>query len=667
MAIVRNEACPKCRKNGHDKTGDHLIVFDNGNAYCSRAHFHKNAKPYWQKGDGKKVVDGGINGLIKYTVEQFREMEEAGKLKKPDVRILALGGMREELRYEVSTDSEQREMEKQWDRELALFNSFSVRNLVSRGIEGAIAKMYNVRVGLGKDGKVNRHFYPIYDEDMELVGAKCRNLPKDFRTGKLGRTWGKTKLFGQNTGKIVADSGGRRDVLLIVGGECDAMAAQQMLCESRKNTKWEGNLFHVWSVTKGEYSIQEIADNLKHIKKFNKVILAFDNDEVGQELTIKAVQLIREKAHVLQYPEGCKDANQCLLEEREAEFVDAWWNAGRPEISSIKTIDDLWEQATATVEMGISWPWPSLTRETFGIRPHNLYVIGGGPGVGKTEVAKEVIQHLTDHHNELVGVIFMEEPAHVTARVLAGKYINKKIHLPKNAVKKGHQDWDEGRDYTDEDAVRALLHLKNKNKIRIADCKGDTSISNILAMMEQLRAMGCKYIFIDNLTTISHEGKEGSVKAIDESMKRFGTYMQEEEVSIFLLSHLAKPDDSRTPYEEGGVVRLGDFRGSQSIAFWATFMIAVERNTVGDAGEKLITYLRCVKDRLTGQATGKTVLLRGNTKTGRLLEPDSHEGSRTKAKEAVKKANKVYKRVKGKGKGKPEKGKGRKEDKKREY
>lgn len=661
MSIIRNEPCPKCRKNGHDKTGDHLIIFDNGNGYCSRAHFHKNGKPFYQKGNGKKVVEHEINGTIRYTVEQFRELEDAGKLKDPDLRLLALGGMKEELRYEVSTDDEQRQMEKQWERELALFNAMSVRNLISRGIEGPIAKLYNVRVGLGKDGKVNRHFYPVYDEDMELVGAKCRNLPKDFRTGKLGRTWGKTKLFGQNTAKAVADSGSRKDVLLIVGGECDAMAAQQMLCESRKNTKWEGHLFHVWSVTKGEYSIQEIADNLKHIRKFGKVILGFDNDEVGQALTVKAAQLIREKAHVLTYPEGCKDANQCLLEDREAEFVDAWWNAGKPEVSSIKTISDLWDEATKTVDMGISWPWPSVTKETFGIRPHNLYVIGGGPGVGKTEVAKEVIQHLTDFHGHLVGIIFMEEPAHTTARVLAGKYINKKLHLPKNEVKKGHPDWDEGRDYTEEDAVRALMHLKNQNKIRIADCKGDTSISNILAMMEQLRAMGCKYIFIDNLTTISHEGKEGSVKAIDESMKRFGTYMQEEDVSIFLLSHLAKPDDNRIPYEEGGIVRLGDFRGSQSIAFWATFMLAVERNTVGEGDEKLITYLRCVKDRLTGQATGKTVLLRGNTKTGRLLEPTEHEAARKRANSAMDKDKSTKKEVKKKFSKKEKKGKKAKE------
>jgi hypothetical protein len=49
-------------------------------------------------------------------------------------------------------------------------------------------------------------------------------------------------------------------------------------------------------------------------------------------------------------------------------------------------------------------------------------------------------------------------------------------------------------------------------------------------------------------------------------------------------------------------------------------MMAVERNTEGDDQEKTITTVRCVKDRLTGMSTGKTALLYGNTKTGRLLE-----------------------------------------------
>jgi twinkle protein len=630
MAVTQNLPCPKCQENGHDREGNHLMVFEDGAMYCNRSHHHKTGEPYYrEKGKKHPIFEHDINGKIKYTEEQYRELESTGKLKDPKVRALALGGMREEVRYSVLDELEQLALEQQWERELSHFRTLKIKNLVSRGIRGEIAKLYGVRVGLNDKGRVARHYYPVYDEHMELCGSQCRNLPKDFRSGQLGKLWGKTKLFGQDTVSAVCASGARKDILLIVGGQCDAMAAQQMLIESRKNTKWEGHLFHVWSPHKGEAGIEELANNLKQIQKFKKVIFAFDADEVGQEFNRKAVNLVRDRAYILTYPDGCKDANQCLLEDRADEFVDAWWNSTQPSFSSIKSLDDhdLWERATKKVEMGMSWPWPTMTEHTFGIRPHNMYTIGGGSGVGKTEVAKEIIQYLMDFHNREVGVIFMEEPADMTAKVLAGKWINKKIHLPVNHHPKGHPQWDEGRDYTEKQAIKALDVLRAKKRLQIAECRGDTSINNIMAMCEQFVAMGIREIFIDNLTTISHDGKEGSVKAIDESMMRLGTFMQENPVSIFLLSHLSKPQDPRKPHEEGGAVRMSDFRGAMSISFWSTFMVGVERNTQADnLAERCTTYLRCVKDRLTGIATGEVVILQGNTKTGRLLEGATQRG-----------------------------------------
>ena len=622
MAISKSKACPKCRETGHDKDGSHLLLFPDGNGYCSHSHWHKNGNPYFEKkGKGKVTFDDNITGMVKYSQEEFTDLFNAKKLKDPCVRELALGGMKEQDKYAVMFDEERYEMESKWDAECEHFNKLPVKNLVGRGIKGEIAKLYNVRVGVDKKGKVARHYYPVYEiESGKLQGAKCRNLPKNFMTGRLGKVWGKTKLFGQSTGKVVSASKARKDILLIVGGECDAMAAQQMLHASREGTQWASQWFHVWSVMKGESGIGELVDNIKAIKKFKKVIFCFDNDKAGIELTRKACRLIREKAVVHTMPDGCNDPNECLLEDRCAEFVDAWWKAERPQVSQIKGVSDLYKEATAEVEMGLSFPWHGLTELTFGIRPHNMYTIGGGSGTGKTENAKEIISHLVDYHKEMTGIIFMEERASFTLRVLAGKWINKKLHLPKNHHPKGHDDWDKGRDYTTNQANAAIKSLESKGKLLIAECDGDTSIDNIIALMEELRAMGCKYIFIDNLTTITHDEGLSDVKGIDKSMKRLGTYMQEEPVSIFLLSHLAKPDSNRTPFEAGGQVRQSDFRGSQSVAFWSTFMIAVERNTEGNDEEKTITTIRCVKDRLTGMSTGKTVTLFGNTKTGRLLE-----------------------------------------------
>lgn len=643
MAIVRNLPCPKCRETGHDTDGNHLLVFEDQGQFCPKSQYHKSGETYYKKkGDKNPVFEYDINGKVKYSREEFFELQNDGKLSDPVVRLLALSGMKEETRYAVMFDTEQQELEDHWAREVKHFNMLKTKDLVTRGIRGDIAKLYNVRIGSDDKGRTARHYYPVYDQEMKIQGAQCRNLPKDFRFGNLGRTWGKNKLFGQNTVREVCKSGTRKQELLIVGGACDAMAAQQMLCESQDGTRYEGKLYHVWSVMKGEAGLIELVNNIKAIKKFKKIIFCFDNDKAGMELSKKACRLLKDRAVVLTLPDGCNDPNQVLLDDRGQEFVDAWWKADRPQVSQIKTVAELEKEAKMPMLMGLNFPWMSVTEMTLGIRAHNLYTIGGGSGTGKTEMAKEVIQYLTDYHGELCGVIFMEEKAAFTLRVLAGKWINKKIHLPKNQHKKGHPKWDKGRDYTDKEANRAIDNLVAKGKILIAECDGDTSIDNIIALTEELRALGCKYIFIDNLTTITHDEHLSDVKGIDKSMKRLGTYVQEEPVSIFLLCHLAKPDPTRKPFEQGGQVRQSDFRGSQSIAFWSTFMLAVERNTEGSSEEKLMTYLRCVKDRLTGMNTGLSVMLRGDTKTGRILEPGSHAAT---AKEAAK-----HKKLKKKGK-----------------
>lgn len=633
MTIVNNQPCPKCRKAGHDKTGDHLIIFENGAGYCNRAQYHKNGKPYYTLNGAKPVkIDGKeITGEIRYTAEQFLEIEKAGIFEKhPHLREVALGGMREKERYKVFNKAEKKAIQKQWKAGMKHFSGLKIKNLISRGIRGEIAKLYNVRVGLDEEGKVARHYYPVYNLQLELEGAFCRNLPKDFRSGTLGKIWGSCALFGMSAWHEIAKSGAKKRILTITGGACDAMAAQQMILDSKEGTNWEGQLEYIVSVNKGEAALQEIVDNLPKIKKFKKVILAFDNDAQGKDLTAKVAKLLRGKAHVLEYPSDTKDANQCLKEDLDEEFVDAWWNAQEYAGSDVKTPAELRDEAIKTIDYGLDWPWPTLNRMTFGIRFHNLYTIGGGSGVGKTEIAKEVFYYLAFVHKVMVGIIFMEEPAWFTLRVIAGKLINKKIHLPKCTVKKGHPEYDESRVYTDEEAEDAIDRLIANNNIRIADCKGDTSIDNIMEKCDELRAMGCHYIAIDNLTTINHGGKEGTVKAIDESMRRIGTYMQEQPVAIFLLSHLSKPDEGRTPYEFGGQVRQGDFRGSQSIAFWSTFMLGVERNTEGDEDEKLATTLRCVKDRLTGQHTGQTCPILGSPRTGRLLESSDHSPSNKK-------------------------------------
>ncbi len=42
--IVGDEACPRCRAEGKDKTGNHLIRFEDGGAFCNRCDYKETGK-----------------------------------------------------------------------------------------------------------------------------------------------------------------------------------------------------------------------------------------------------------------------------------------------------------------------------------------------------------------------------------------------------------------------------------------------------------------------------------------------------------------------------------------------------------------------------------------------------------------------------------------------
>jgi twinkle protein len=626
MSIVQNVPCAECQATGHDRTGNHMIVFADGSRFCNRSHFHKSGKTAFVPSDGTDpILKEAVTGNFKYTTEQFKTLLADGKLSTPALRAIALSGMRQKDSWEIMTTQERAIIERDWEHDAAFFEQLKTKNLVSRGIKGNIAKFYGVRVGLDANGNTDRHYYPRFDNQGNWLGAKCRTLPKEFGRGTLGKMWGGGLMFGQQTLQSVLELGRRKDVLILTGGELDAMAAQQMLLEAQDGTKYAGQFYHIWSPFKGEMCIQEILDQKEEILQFKKILLCFDNDEVGQKLTRDVARIFRDKAMKIHLPNGCKDANDCLLKGQAKQFVDAYWNP--VEVFSggqLKRVSELVKKALVQPVMGKSWPFPDLNPLTFGIRPHTLVVIGAGTGVGKTETTKEICFHLIEQYGETVAVIYLEEQPEKTVRSYAGKLINKRIEEPA-ITDKTNPDYSAEYDYTPEEAEEAILKLETMDKLIIADTKGDKCLDNIMGLLEELVALGITTIVLDNLTAIELPKNQSGVTAIDEAMKRIGSFKDEKPVTIILLSHLNRPKDPRKPHEMGGEVHITDFRGSGSISFWANVIIGIERNTYGQSDEeKRLTTYRIVKCRDRGVSVGRIVRASMSPTTGRLLQAKSH-------------------------------------------
>lgn len=634
MAIVNNLPCPSCQETGHDRTGNHLLVFEDGGQYCGKHEFHANRVPLYIPPDGDNpIINREIDGKTKYSPAQYRELEETGKLTDAFTRQLALGGMREKDRWEVMSEEERDELREEWRLDAEHFKTLKIRNLTSRHIRGEIAKLYDVRVGLDADGKTARHYYPTH-VNGEWSSAKCRTLPKSFRSGHLGCSWADHDLFGEHTVTAVLDSGRRMDTLLLVGGELDALAAQQMLVESQKGTKYEGRLFHVWSPDKGESSEAQFHDRRESIGQFKNIILCFDDDDTGRSLTRAVARMFPGKTKKLVLPKGINDPNAALMHGYAQAFVDAWWNPKEcfegTKAKSLSSLASAIKQAIP--KQGLSWPWPSMNKLTLGMRPHNMYVWGAGTGVGKTEVLRHVAHCLVETHGEGVGVFSTEDPMHKVAQAYVGKWVGKRIELPPNNDP-SDPDYRAILDYTEEERNDAIDMVSGKQLLFFGDLSTSRTGQNVTDQIDEMMSMGVRHFIIDNLTGIDVDGKGSEREGIDAVMQILGQYKDEKPITIHLVTHLRDPGQMRTPYEQGGDVFQQDFRGSRSIGFWANYMIAVIRNVEGaDISERTTTYLKIVKDRDQGIYTGTRVTLVGDLTTGLLCEPAQRRNPKPAAK-----------------------------------
>ena len=44
--IIGDTACPQCRKSGGDRSGNHLMLFEDGGAYCNRCEYSEVADTF---------------------------------------------------------------------------------------------------------------------------------------------------------------------------------------------------------------------------------------------------------------------------------------------------------------------------------------------------------------------------------------------------------------------------------------------------------------------------------------------------------------------------------------------------------------------------------------------------------------------------------------------
>lgn len=474
--------------------------------------------------------------------------------------------------------------------------------LEDRSIKQETAKKYGVWVN--SEGE---HVYPYFDAK---TGKK--HLANKFRAPKksfiIQGDWPKAGLFGQNLFEP-----GSAKYITIVEGECDALAAYEMM-----GSKWP-----VVSVKSASEAQKNVADCFEFLNSFDTIVLCFDKDDPhtkpdgsvwfpGQEAAQKVASMFAlGKVKVLTLRDA-KDANDYLRNGWLEKFNKEWWAAPSWTPAGLKIARDMWGEVSQVRKFEtVSYPWQGLQELTYGLRLSELVVLTADTGVGKTSIIKELEHHILRSSKYGVGILHLEEPNQDTLLGLMSITANKPLHLPDVREK---VEENELRRYFDETC--------NTDRIVVWDHFGSNEIESVLATVRHMHNLGCKYIFIDHLSIVVSDQNGDERKQLDEISTKLKTLCMELNCCVICCIHQN---------------RQGQIRGTAGVEQLANIVIKLFRDKEADDDYIRNTIKLVVqKNRFCGR-TGPACMLHYDGETGRLGELPIEEMKRILAGEDVSK------------------------------
>jgi len=426
--------------------------------------------------------------------------------------------------------------------------------LAQRGITKETFEFYDIRTKIDSEGKPISMGYVYPNKSV-----KVRTLPKGFHTvGDIS----KAGLFGRN----LFGPGSSRSVT-ITEGELDAVSLYQVLRSPCVSVRSSGS-------AKLDCSIDR-----SWLNSFERIYIAFDNDEPGRAAAAEVAKLFDyNKVYDVRFGGGRKDANDYLQHGEEVELKRTWWNSKKflPD-NLISSLDDFEKELLKPVKSGISYPFPTLSHMTYGLRTGEVVLLTAQEGVGKTEVMHTIQHHLLKETTDAIGAIYLEESKQRLLQAMAGIELQKPVHLPDSGC-------------TPDQVVAALKQVvPTDDRLYIYNHFGSDDPESLLDTIRFLvTARGCRWIFFDLISlAVTGLGGDREREALEYLSARLEIMTQELDFGLIMVSH---------------VNDHGDTRGSRMIGKNCHIRIDLERDVKSaDDRSRLTTKLTISKNRPTSK------------------------------------------------------------------
>ena len=399
------------------------------------------------------------------------------------------------------------------------------------------AKVFSTIWYINAEGKkVECVGFPYYQEGKEL-GAKIRSLgTKGFSCTSALRTF-------FNIDSVQAD-----DILVICEGEMDVLSMMQ------------AGLTSVVSVPNG--AVNKLSDGTidpKEDKKFaflwdakdkldsaSKIVIATDADSAGQTMAEEMARRIgKDRCWKIEWPEGCKDANDVLCAHGEEVLHELVVNCKPWPIAGIYDAGHYAESVKAIykhgVGRGVNTGYTDLD-ELYSVVAGQLTVVTGVPSSGKSELVDQIMMNQAKEHGMKFAICSFENEPRLHIAKLLSKHLEKPFF--EGPTERMTQDeLDESLEFIDEHFT--FLSYK------------DAKLASLDDILERLKIAvmrhGVRGAVIDPYNYIARDHNMSETDWISEMLTRVCAFAQAYGVHIWFVAHPTKMqrENGKVPVPKG--------------------------------------------------------------------------------------------------------------------
>lgn len=507
----------KARINIQEVVGGFVELKKNGVNYIALCPFHSENSPSFTVSPSKHIYKCFGCGRSGDAIEFVIEHKKVTYLEA--IRILA-------EKYNVKLEEEGRKgftvpvprLEKLGPKALKWFEEqrkISNNTLLRFGITEAVEYVIELK---RKDTVICFNYF----QNDQLVNIKFRGPQKAFQLAK------DAKLILYNLDAIKDDT-----ECIITEGEIDCL------------TMYECGFHNAVSVPNGAVIGKQKLEYLDNCYEYfagkTKVILATDNDDPGRALKEELSRRIgKDKCYEIEYPDGCKDANEVLVKLGKDAVRKMISGAKQLPIEGEVLVESMREEVMDYYFKG--YPAGDAAKipgfdELLTFAPGLLTMVTGIPGSGKDEFVNYITTSLSRFHDWRWGYWPMEEPSQVTVTKLAEKFIGKAFaHRANPSERINEKELNHAMEMT-----KKYFHFINVNRV-------DVTVTGVIKKAKELvERYGINGMVISPWNCLEHKLSYGQTETlyVSEKLTELITFLASYGVHCFLLAHPRKVDKNR--------------------------------------------------------------------------------------------------------------------------